>query len=94
MGLWTVFFIQPELFMATKVQKWGNSQGIRLPKNVLESARLEVGDSVAVEAHNGQIVITKVSKPKFNLAEMVAEMPKTYEVLEDSFGKPMGKEAW
>lgn len=80
--------------MVSKVQKWGNSQGIRLPKNVLESARIAVGDSVAVESHEGQIVITKVSKQKYNLAEMVAQMPRTYKVHEESLGEPMGKEAW
>ena len=80
--------------MVSKVQKWGNSQGIRLPKYVLESAHLAVGDSVVVESHEGQIVITKVSKQKFNLAEMVAQMPSTYIVHEESFGEPMGKEAW
>ena len=80
--------------MVSKVQKWGNSQGIRLPKNVLESAHLAIGDCVAVESHEGKIVITKVSKSKFNLAEMVAQMPRTYKVHEESFGEPMGKEAW
>ena len=80
--------------MVSKVQKWGNSQGIRLPKNVLESAHIAVGDSVAVESHEGQIIITKVPIPKFNLVDMVAQMPRKYKVHEESFGEPMGKEVW
>ncbi len=80
--------------MVTKVQKWGNSQGLRLAKHVLESARIAVGDDVAVIVSKEQIVIKKVVKSKFNLAEMVARMPKDYKAKEESFGPPAGKEAW
>ncbi|HXG90957.1 MAG TPA: AbrB/MazE/SpoVT family DNA-binding domain-containing protein [Blastocatellia bacterium] len=34
--------------MMSKVQRWGNSQGLRLPKHVLESADIAVGDNVEV----------------------------------------------
>ncbi len=61
--------------MVTKVQKWGNSQGLRLAKHALESAHLAVGDDVAVTVSKEQIVIKKVTKPKFDLGEMVMRMP-------------------
>ncbi len=32
--------------MLAKIQKWGNSQGLRLTKNLLEDAQLDVGDEV------------------------------------------------
>ena len=53
-----------------------------------------MGDDVAVIATKEQIVIKKVAKPKFNLAEMVARLPKGYKAKEESFGPPVGKEAW
>jgi len=31
---------------------------------------------------------------KFNLAELISRMPASYEVTEESFGKPVGKEEW
>ncbi|MEQ1826085.1 MAG: AbrB/MazE/SpoVT family DNA-binding domain-containing protein [Pirellula sp.] len=80
--------------MVSKVQKWGNSQGLRLPKHILATADIAVGDSVEVTTHEGRIVITKVAKRKFDLAEMVAQMPRKYQVVEDSFGNPVGKEVW
>jgi antitoxin MazE len=80
--------------MVTKVQKWGNSQGLRLAKRVLEGARLAVGDDVTVVVRREQIVIRKASKPKFVLAEMVSRMPAGYKAGEVSFGRPMGKEVW
>ncbi len=33
-------------------------------------------------------------KPKFDLAEMAARMPKNYKSREENFGKPVGKEVW
>ncbi len=32
-------------YMLAKIQKWGNSQGLRLTKNLLEDAQLDVGGS-------------------------------------------------
>jgi antitoxin MazE len=80
--------------MVAKVQKWGNSQGLRLPKHVLENADIAVGDPVEVIAQEGQIIIKKVAKRKFDLAEMISQMPRNYKVREESFGKPVGKEEW
>jgi len=80
--------------MVTKVQKRGNSQGLRLAKYILESASIAIGDDVEVIVGEEQIIIKKVSKPKFDLAEMVARMPRDYQAHEESFGKPVGKEEW
>ena len=80
--------------MVSRVQKWGNSQGLRLPKHLLENADISVGDSVEVISQEGQIIIKKVAKRKFDLAEMVSRMPRSYRAREESFGKPLGKEEW
>ena len=70
--------------MVSKVQKWGNSQGLRLPKHVLESADISVGDDVEIISQEGQIVLKKVAKRKFNLAEMVSRMPRNYKGREEA----------
>ena len=80
--------------MVSKVQRWGNSQGLRLPKHVLESADISIGDNVEVIPQEGQIMIKKISKKKFDLAEMVSRMPRNYKAREESLGKPVGKEEW
>lgn len=80
--------------MVSKVQRWGNSQGLRLPKHILESADISVGDNVEIVSQEGQIIIKKIAKRKFNLAEMVSRMPRNYKAREESFGEPMGKEEW
>jgi antitoxin component of MazEF toxin-antitoxin module len=59
---------------------------------VLENAHIAVGDDVEVVVGREQIMIKKAAKHKFDLAEMVARMPKDYKVREESFGKPVGRE--
>jgi antitoxin MazE len=78
--------------MVTKVQRWGNSQGLRLSKELLETANITIGDHVKVIAKEGKIVIEKPKK--FDLKEMVSRMPKDYKVEEVSLGNPVGKEVW
>ncbi len=80
--------------MVTKIQKWGNSQGLRLAKHVLENARIALGDDVEVIVGDEQITIKKVVRPKYDLAEMVARMPRDYKTQEVSLGKPVGREEW
>lgn len=80
--------------MVSQVQKWGNSQGLRLPKHVLETADILVGDDVEIIPQEGRIIIKKVAKRRFDLAEMVSRMPRNYKAREESFAKPVGKEEW
>ena len=82
--------------MVTKIQKWGNSQGLRLGKQVLEDARIAVGDSVDVAARDGVIVIAPLKRirGKQSLQELVSRIPRNYRTKEIDWGKPMGREKW
>jgi len=82
--------------MVTRVQKWGNSQGLRLAKQVLEEACIAVGDDVEVTARDGMIVITpsKRIRGRLDLQELVSRIPKNYKPGETGWGKPIGKEEW
>ena len=82
--------------MVTKIQKWGNSQGLRLGKQVLEDARIAVGDSVDVAARDGVIVIAPLKRirGKQSLQELVSRIPRNYKTRELDWGKPKGREAW
>ena len=81
--------------MHTKIQKWGNSQGLRLAKNVLEDARLGVGDEVDVAVRDGIIVIAPIRKirGRYRLEDLVAQIPEDYHSSDVDWGKPVGKEA-
>ena len=82
--------------MVTKVQKWGNSQGLRLAKQVLEEARISVGDLVDVSTRDGVIVIapTRRVRGRQSLQELVSRIPKNYKTKEVEWGEPVGREAW
>ena len=82
--------------MVTKVQKWGNSQGLRIAKQVLEDARISIGDAVDVTAREGVIVIAPLRRVrgKQSLQNLVSRIPKNYEAAEIDWGKPVGNEIW
>ena len=82
--------------MVTTVKKWGNSQGLRLAKKVLEEANISVGDDVDVSVREGVIVIAPVRRVrgKLNLQELVSRIPRDYRAEEVDWGEPVGKEAW
>jgi antitoxin MazE len=82
--------------VVTKVQKWGNSQGLRLTKQVLEDAGILIGDEVDVAARDGVIVIAPVRRVrgKRSLRELVSKIPRDYKSSEVEWGNPVGKEAW
>ncbi len=82
--------------MVTKVQKWGNSQGLRLSKQMLKDAQISVGDDVDVTAQDGVIVIAPVKRVRGqrSLRDLVSRIPKEYEAREVDWGAPVGRETW
>jgi antitoxin MazE len=82
--------------MVTKVQKWGNGQGLRLTKRVLEDARISVGDAVDITVRDGAIIVAPVRRKRgaVSLQELVSHIPKNYKAEEMAWGEPVGREAW
>ena len=50
--------------MTTTVQKWGNSQGIRIPKSVLNEINVESGECVELIVENGMLLIKKAESKR------------------------------
>lgn len=77
--------------MESKVQKWGNSHGIRIPKVYLDALDLKNNDSVEIEQIDKKIIITKGTK---SFKERV-EAYKGPNLCEDFiWDEPVGKEIW
>jgi len=82
--------------MITKVQKWGNSQGVRLSKELLSDVQIDIGDAVDVAVRDGALVVTPVRRVRggHDLKELVRRIPKDYKPEEIDWGPPVGREVW
>ena len=82
--------------MQAKIQKWGNSQGLRLTKDLLQSARLEVGDEVEVSVKDGVLIIAPARKirGRYKIEDLVAGIPEDHQPEEVDWGDSAGKKVW
>jgi antitoxin MazE len=82
--------------MLAKIQRWGNSQGLRISKNLLLDAQLDVGDEVDITVKKGIMIVApaKRIRGRHNLKDLVALIPESYQPGEVDWGEPIGKEAW
>ncbi len=81
--------------MTTTIQKWGNSQGIRLPKHLLEAIKWQENEELLITAENGKIIIEKaVHKDRKNIKELFTNFDGEYVSANIDWGNPIGKEVW
>ncbi len=82
--------------MVTKIQKWGNSQGLRVSKEMLEKVHAAIGDAVEVSVQKGTILIQPIKqlRGKHSLRQLVAQMPAGYKPGVEDWGGPVGREVW
>ena len=82
--------------MTTTVQKWGNSQGIRIPKSVLNEINVESGESVELIVDNGMILIRKAENKRKHktIEELFSGYTGGYKCSEIDWGENEGNEVW
>ena len=82
-------------FLQAKIQKWGNSQGVRIPKAFLEALGMMENDLVELNRIDDNIVITKVKTEKeLTLDDIFKDYDGEYAAEEFDWGSPAGKEVW
>lgn len=80
--------------MESRIQKWGNSNGIRIPKNLLDSLDLKSDDLVDIKKEGEKIVISKKRVQKISLKERIASYKGPNLCNEFEWDEPAGKEIW
>ncbi len=80
--------------MLAKIQKWGNSLALRIPKVYADEAGLGNNSPVEIQVVNGEIRIIPVHKPYYELDDLLEGMTDDNLHSEVDWGKPEGKEAW
>lgn len=78
----------------TTLVTWGNSQGIRLPKSLVEKAGLSIGDHLEATAEDGIITLTPVERNTIGIPDFGSLFADYHgpQPQEDGFAKPMGGE--
>lgn len=82
--------------MITRIQKWGNSQGIRLSKDLLREADLNVGDAVDLAVEEGVVVLTPARRVRGgqDLGTLLSALPADEQSAEYDWGPATGAEVW
>lgn len=80
--------------MLAKVQKWGNSYAVRIPKALVIDAHMENESVVDISLVKGQIIVKPMEVPTWTLESLLAGVTKSNIHHEVDTGAAVGKEAW
>jgi len=80
--------------MQTKIQKWGNSLGLRIPRSFAVEAQMVEGSTVDLAVENGQLLVRPVRARKYTLKELLKRVSRRNLHGEVSTGRAVGREAW
>lgn len=80
--------------MRVRVQKWGNSLALRIPKSFAAETDLESGSQVDLTLEGGRLIITPQPEPGIRLQDLLAEITPENLHTEVDVGAPVGGEAW
>lgn len=80
--------------MVTKLQKWGNSLGVRLPKRLAEDLNIESGSEVDIKVVKGRLVLTPILPKRLDLDDLLSKVSRSNMHHEVDFGPRRGREVW
>jgi antitoxin MazE len=80
--------------MHTKVQRWGNSLAVRIPKAIADQVGLSQGALVDLGVEAGALSVRPVSPPEYCLDALLAAVTDENRHDEIDTGGPLGEEAW
>lgn len=79
--------------MYAEIQKWGNSQGVRIPKSILQMLGWNERESVRMDAADGKLILSRPRRHK-TIEERFAGFSGNYVKENVDWGEPEGKEVW
>jgi antitoxin MazE len=78
--------------MIAKISQWGNSIGVRIPRDLAKKAGIAVDSTVEINKADDGIIIKPVGKKEYTLRELVKGITSQNRHHEVDFGLPVGKE--
>ncbi len=82
------------LFVRTRVQKWGNSLALRVPKSFAAEVGLQSDASVDVSLSDGKLIVVPIGKPGITLKKLLSQITDKNIHREIGSGPAFGKEIW
>jgi len=80
--------------MQTKVQKWGNSLGLRIPRAFAAEARVDEGATVDLSVANGNLLVRPVRARRYVLRQLLKGVTTQNLHGEVAAGDAVGREVW
>jgi antitoxin MazE len=62
--------------MKMRVQKWGNSLALRIPKPLAVESHIEQGSTVEISVRQGKLVVSPAATPEFTLDELLSKVTR------------------
>ena len=80
--------------MEAKIQRWGNSLGIRLPMSLLKELDLKADDVVELKQEGEKIIISITKNKKISLEELFNKYNGPSLTKDFEWDEPVGREIW
>ena len=80
--------------MKAKIQKWGNSLALRIPKSLANEIGIELSSPVEVISEDGKLVVTPDRGSHFMLEDLLEKITENNLHNEFETGGAVGKEIW
>ena len=80
--------------MQTRIQKWGNSLGLRIPRSLAAEAQVEEGATVDLSVENGRLLVRPLRVRRYSLNVLLRRVSRRNLHGEVSTGRAVGHEAW
>ena len=80
--------------MKTKVQKWGNSLALRIPRALAVDANVAAGTTVDIELRGGKLIVEPTRGPHYELDDLLTGIDIANLHEETRTGTHAGRETW
>ena len=80
--------------MKTRIQKWGNSLALRIPRPFAEESNLHEDSAVDITVRNGKLVVVPILESVISLEDLVERITPQNRHAEIETGESVGNEVW
>ena len=86
-------YIRSEAPVITRIQKWGNSLGLRIPRSFAHEARVDQGSAVDLSVRGGRLIIVPLKPGRWRLEALLARITPGNLHTEMLGDEPVGRES-